>query len=562
MNDHQPDDDFLRDALEDAVADVEPVDRLTAIRTRTRTARRTRRSWYVAGTAGLAAAAVVVAVAVVTSGDDAGTRPDVATSPTPTDTPTDDSPVVDPPAETTPVYYVGPGSDGPDGRERALYRYFEPAGDPLELLMSTPSDPDYQTSWEPGSLQSFRVLEDRIVVQGDPAGTDELAMQQLVYTLQAATNSRLPVQVTNPFIDTEPVDRADPLEVLSHVSISDPGERYAYSGSFTARGVGNGYEGTIGCRLVGDGGQTAWSGVALAGAGEALEPWTLDVDLTGVAPGGYVLVCQDEDPTAGAEGIGAFTDDRTIVVTEPADATTPPDPGTDAPATPATRVFYVGDGPAGAEAPDEVLYGVDVTGDGDPLSFLMSQPDDPDYRTRWPAGSLVAYDVEDDRIAVLVSDDAPVDDDLAFQQLSFTLHAATRSDLPVEPAYASGVDQPVPVQRERPALEVLSLMNVLRPAEGATYASGSSFEVTGLANSFEGYAGCDLLDPDGTSVWQGATMTGALREDRLSPWELTVELRGVAPGDHTLSCYTDDPIGGGEGRGQDVDTRSITVTQA
>lgn len=309
-------DDFLRDALEDAVCDVEPIDRLVAIRART--SHRSRRGWYAVGGAVLAAGAVVVALAVVTTGDDTDERPDVAASTT--TTPTPDPPAVVPPDETTPIYYVGAGSDGPDGQKFALYRYFEPAGDPLELLMSTPSDPDYRTLWDEGSLRSYAVEQGRILVEGNPnqdgADQSDLAMQQLVYTLQAYTGTRLPVQVTNPAIRSVPVPRAAPLDVLSHVSISDPGERYAYSGSLTARGVGNGFEGTIACRLVGEEGDEVWSGATIAGAGDDLAPWELEVDLTGVEPGGYVLICQNDDPTGGAEGRGVDADTRSITVTQ------------------------------------------------------------------------------------------------------------------------------------------------------------------------------------------------------------------------------------------------------
>ena len=59
----------LQDLIHDAVAGVEPADRLTAIQARTATpARAARRWWYAAGGVALATAAAVTVVAVV--GDD------------------------------------------------------------------------------------------------------------------------------------------------------------------------------------------------------------------------------------------------------------------------------------------------------------------------------------------------------------------------------------------------------------------------------------------------------------------------------------------------------------
>ncbi|GAA5156089.1 hypothetical protein GCM10023340_42990 [Nocardioides marinquilinus] len=345
---HDPDDD-LRRLLDDAVSRVEPADRLGEIRERTRTTSAVtsrRRGWLVAGggvLAAAAAAAVVVAV-VTTSGTDDGLdeAADPATSAsTPASTTASTtasgppaaglSPSGDPsrsvapepgqPAGTTPVYYVGDGPDGPDAPAEVLYRYFEPAADPLELLMSEPTDPDYRTLWPEGSLLSFSEEDGRFVVlvDGDTPVDDELARQQLVYTLQGATGSDLTVQLQyadDIGITIPPIERAPELDVLSHMSISDPGEDFVYDDDFTARGRANGFEGTVFCQLLDADGEDVWSGAAIAGGllDSTMNPWRLRVDLDGVAPGRYTFRCQTDDPTGGAEGRGSDVDTRTITV--------------------------------------------------------------------------------------------------------------------------------------------------------------------------------------------------------------------------------------------------------
>lgn len=322
------DDDYTRAALDDAVSDVEPADRLGRIRARTtRATARRRRGWAVVGGAVVAAAAVVVAVAVVPSGDDgdaevADPGPSSTTGPTTTGQPPSGSPTTDLglPEATTPVYYVGRGG-GADGAGPVLYRYFEPAGDPLELLTSTPSDPDYETWWTPGDLRSWRQSDDAIVVRvaDDVTGAERLAWQQVVYTLQAVTETTLPVRFENAQGTVGTIGREAPLDVLSHVSISDPAEGNVYQGSFVARGVANGFEGNVACRLVTAEQTPVWQGATIAGwLEDRLFPWELDVDLGGVAPGTYTFTCSTDDPTGGAEGgapgTGTFTDTRSITV--------------------------------------------------------------------------------------------------------------------------------------------------------------------------------------------------------------------------------------------------------
>jgi hypothetical protein len=47
--------------------------------------------------------------------------------------------------------------------------------------------------------------------------------------------------------------------------------------------------------------------------------------------------------------------------------------------------------------------------------------------------------------------------------------------------------------------------------------------------------------------------------DNLFPWKLEVDVSGLEPGTYLFVAMNDDPSGGAEGHGPDVDTRTIVV---
>jgi len=328
-------DDDLRAVLGDAVSDVEPTDRLGDIRKATTTS--SRRGWYAAGSAALLAAAAVATVAVVVSPDD-GQAPDPDVAAPSTAIQTSAVPTTPPPSgETTAVYYLGPGPTGPDARDEVLYRYFEAAGSPLDLLTRTPSDPDYRTLWPEGAFEVVSDPEAGMVfvtladasLHDRPAGMTEaaaeLAIQQVIYTMQAYAKERVAVQFAyngNPIDQvygvptSEPLTNAPQLDVLSHMSISDPAEGEIYQGSFTARGASNGFEASVYCQIVDGNGTAVWGEPTIAEG--YMEPrlfaWELEVDLTDIPPANYTFTCTTDDPSGGAGGRGADVDTRSIVV--------------------------------------------------------------------------------------------------------------------------------------------------------------------------------------------------------------------------------------------------------
>lgn len=335
-------DDRIRDLLADSVADVEPRHALDEIRARTR--RAPRRSWLPVGLAALATAAAVTAFATLGGGPAEEPGPVATPSPSPSATasPTP-SPSTSPaaPGLAVAVYYVGDTPDGP-----RLYREFRPGtGDPLsaaaDLLTRIPDDPDYRTSWPPGSI--VRASFDGVAADGEvqvtvgdtsyaerPAGMSAaeatMAVEQVVYTMQAAVEARAPVgfhlpdgsPLTTVFgVPTnEPIANGPVLDTLAHVSITDPAEGAVVpsDGQLQVSGVANSFEANVVVRVQRYEGTEIVAQQPLTAEGwqaERLFPFAGTVDLSGVEPGTYLLMASTDDPS----GEGRFhTDTRSIVV--------------------------------------------------------------------------------------------------------------------------------------------------------------------------------------------------------------------------------------------------------
>lgn len=307
--------DDLTELLNDAVADVEPTDRLEAIRARTAApAHDARRWWYAAGGVVLATAAAVTAVAVVTSDrpEDPGHHGDHGVA---------DSNQT---GQVVPVYFTL-RENGQNGI-RYLFREFDevPAGDPvqraLERMQRPPADPDYRTYWEAGSFESAAVEDGVIVVEtgsdfvGPPHPEGPIA-QQLVYTLQGAAGERLPIRLVRDGEQVGDLYEAMPqVDVLNPVMISDPSEGLEVRGSFIARGAANSFEGNVPWEIRDEDDRAVVKGVATAtGSGDRLYPWETVVNVSGLPFGHYTFVAMADDPSDG-EGSGPFTDTRAIIV--------------------------------------------------------------------------------------------------------------------------------------------------------------------------------------------------------------------------------------------------------
>nr|WP_246298830.1 Gmad2 immunoglobulin-like domain-containing protein [Nocardioides panaciterrulae] len=320
-----------------------------------------RRPWsYAVGGAVVAVAAVVVAIAVagdqlgLTGGDQqpapaAATHHRHRTAPATTDpTPAAEettaesaSPAASPAATAAVATYLA--GDTPSGPR--LFREFTSVradGDlPTEAVnaalarTSGPHDPDYSSLWpDNASTQQVSLDGDAITVDlvGENAIMDRpdamtdaearLALQQVVYTAQAALQTRAPVRF---LVNEQPADRVlgvdtgqpvaggDPLEVLSLISISDPAEGATVHGTLTATGVASSFEANVPWQIR-QGDQVVKKGFTTAeGWMDKLYPWKAEIDVSDLAPGEYTFVAMTDDPSAG-EGNGPYVDTRTITV--------------------------------------------------------------------------------------------------------------------------------------------------------------------------------------------------------------------------------------------------------
>lgn len=359
--DHREDmDRWLRETLDDAVADVEPRHDLDQVRARLEEGAvgRRRRPRWAAGVAGLAVAATVAAVAFasgIVGADPDPNDPAAGWSPppsaTPDATPPDDaSPTPDDASPThegtpprlegpLPVYYVGDTPAGP-----RLYREFRAPtterGDALATAVQmalelAPLDPDYRTPW-PAGLRAGSTYADglltvdltapfvdvELVERPSAMSQDEarMAVQQLIYTAQAAVQERAPVRF---LLDGRPLDRLlgqpvaeplaadDPMQVQAPVWIITPQQGDDAAGSLQVDGRGAFFEANVSWQVL-QGDRVVKEGFATAQECCALSPYSFEV--TGLPPGDYVLRVYDAD-MSGGEGPGEHEDTKSVTVT-------------------------------------------------------------------------------------------------------------------------------------------------------------------------------------------------------------------------------------------------------
>ena len=238
-------------------------------------------------------------------------------------------------------------------------------------------------------------------------------------------------------------------------------------------------------------------------------------------------------------------------------------------------VYFVGDGPRGPVLFREFREVEDDNPMDEALALLFAGDAlDPDYRSPFPAGSTpvqTSFDGAgaDGAIGVTLPDDSLVqrpagmskaEAKVAVQSLVYTLQGVVQARAKVVVLTSDG--KPTPLLgidttgglTNAPQLDVLSLINVTTPEEGATV--NGSFTASGVGSSFEATIPWEVRQGDQV-VQQGfATAEGWM--DKLYPWETEVDVSGLAPGDYTFVALTDDPSGG-EGFGPSEDTKTIVV---
>jgi hypothetical protein len=234
-----------------------------------------------------------------------------------------------------PLYFVGQTPIGP-----RLFREFQnveadnPVDEALALLAAGDAlDHDYSTLLPGGGAPTL--------VQGDtsqsiginlpsldwserPKGMSakeaQLAVQQIVYTVQGVLQSRAPVEffydgLAPVFgIDQSTFKAAPQNRVLAFVNVTEPAEGATVSGVITASGVANSFEATVPWEVRDQSGAKVLEGFATAeGWGDRLYPWQSEVDLSGLPPGTYSFVAMTDDPSDG-ESAGPTEDSKTITL--------------------------------------------------------------------------------------------------------------------------------------------------------------------------------------------------------------------------------------------------------
>jgi hypothetical protein len=299
-----------------------------------------------------------------------------------------------------------------------------------------------------------------------------------------------------------------------------------------------------------------------------------------------VLAGCGDDPSDAAEDSGTARDSSSPSTPTQEPSTTDPAPsrsGDSGAPTDLTTVpvYFVGDGPSGpggSRGPLLFREFRQVPADN-PLAeaaALLTAGDalDPDYRTLFPGGDViegVAYDdvtgavtvlVKDDRWAELPSGMSKAEGRLAVQSLVYTLQGVSQARVPVRVLRGEG-GPAVPLfgietrngVEAAPPIDVLNLVNVTAPEEGATVSG--SFTASGVGSSFEATIPWEIRQGDQV-VEQGFTTAEGWGE-KLYPWEAEVDVSKLAPGEYTFAALTDDATGGTEGFGAYEDTKTVIV---
>lgn len=234
----------------------------------------------------------------------------------------------------------------------------------------------------------------------------------------------------------------------------------------------------------------------------------------------------------------------------------PADPQPPTAETRAVPAYFVGDTPAGPRLYREFQQVVDPTPGLAGLELLESGPDDPDYRSLWPAGSFESVSgPEAGLVTVQLGDGAPAEPSaLALQQVVYTVSAGLQEPVTVD---LNNGDDVLEVISAAPQLDVLSWVNLSDPSEGQVVED--TLVVEGRASSFEANV-LWRLEHDGAVLDQGNFTALGYMGPRLFPFSGEIDVSSLDPGTYTLIVETDDPSGGAEGGlGVFTDTRTIVL---
>jgi hypothetical protein len=228
---------------------------------------------------------------------------------------------------SVPVYAIR--LNGSDGRLVREFRTVPARGDraasAVAALALAPVDPDYTTFWRRPSRVDVDVLADRIVVDlsHDAFGNTNIgtavlpavAIQQLVWTVTAATGKNLPVSVLvdgrTGYLAWDSVRLGSPMQrEIAHrapVWVDSPADRGVLrTGTQHVTGQGSGFEATFIYRVTSGSRVVTHGFVTGSPAGDSYGWWTFDIPLH-LAAGSYTITVTADNPST--EGTAGADDD-------------------------------------------------------------------------------------------------------------------------------------------------------------------------------------------------------------------------------------------------------------
>lgn len=287
------------------------------------------------------------------------------------------------------------------------------------------------------------------------------------------------------------------------------------------------------------------------------------------AAGGAVLAV-----AASFAAFAVLGPDNAPRATDPGSSTTPSATATETPAPEVVPVYFVGDTPDGPRLYREFQQSSRPESPGTFAlqAALSGDAFDPDYSSLWPEGTTVGpYLMGADLITIDIlgaprsrpEGMSPAEAGLAIEQLVYTAQAVyAQGRVPVQLNLDGGrTDQilGVPVSEplaNGPVLATLAHVSLTTPTEWMLVDNDEPLVVEGVGNSFEGNIVTRLQRLDGSEVLDPQPTIAGWLEDRLFPWQVTLDLTDVPPADYVVVSQTDDPSG--EGRFH-TDSRRITI---
>lgn len=254
----------------------------------------------------------------------------------------------------------------------------------------------------------------------------------------------------------------------------------------------------------------------------------------------------------------------------------PTEPTPTAPETRAVAVYYVGVTPDGPRLYREFREALGQDRFEAATAAIGNAPLDPDYANLWPAEAI--GDVSfvgtgaDGLISITLSDASyrdrpagmtPEEAGLAVEQVIRTFQAAVQARTPVQFRLGDNpIDQVLGVPSSEPLsqgpdLDVLALVSLSTPSEGQVVDKAEPLVVSGAGNSFEGTIVTRLQRPDGSEAIDPVPAIAGTYEERLFPFEASLDISDLPAGEYVVLARTDDPSG--EGRFHE-DTRRITIS--